>query len=169
MSEGLSLKLVSDGVTPVLKKCQQLGLRPRPLLQAMGNTFLSITKGNFNSTGAAMRPVPWKPKTDGTPSNLRKNGLLSASLHLDVTDQSATVGSPMEYAAIHQFGGVITPDKKQALHFQLADGHWVTVKSVTMPARPYFPVTAGGTRLTGLAETLIARAGERALMRQIAQ
>lgn len=58
------------------------------------------------------------------------------------------------YARIHELGGVIVPVKAQALKFQLPDGSFRLVKSVTIPARPYlrpaadaiYPQLAGNIR-----------------------
>lgn len=43
----------------------------------------------------------------------------------------------VNYARIHELGGTIVPVKAQALKFQLPDGSFRVVKSVTIPARPY--------------------------------
>jgi HK97 gp10 family phage protein len=47
------------------------------------------------------------------------------------------VGTNVIYAAIHEFGGVIRAKNAKALRFRTKDGQWHTVKSVTIPARPY--------------------------------
>ncbi len=163
---GLSFKLTRDDLSPTLSALARTARRPEPVLRAMGTTFKSIAEGTFNSVGAAYRPRPWKAKWDGSPSNLQsRNPTLSKSFHLTVTDKAATVANPMRYAAIHQFGGLIRPKSKQALRFQIG-GRWVTVQKVTMPARPFFPVDESG-RMTPKAETLVQRAGERAVARQL--
>lgn len=41
------------------------------------------------------------------------------------------------YARIHELGGTIKPKNGKALHFRADDGTFVTVKQVTIPARPY--------------------------------
>lgn len=54
------------------------------------------------------------------------------------------IGTDLEYAAIQEFGGTITPKNGSALRFPV-DHHnggygmteWVTVASVTLPAQPY--------------------------------
>lgn len=65
-------------------------------------------------------------------------------------------GSPMIYAAVHQFGATIVPKNARALSFVLGDtfqaGHsgamgktqafLVQVQSVTIPARPYLGLSA---------------------------
>jgi len=130
----------------------------------MGTTFLSLTMGNFKS--ADYRPKFWPAKKDGSPATLQKSGTLSRAFHLTVTNRSATVGNPMIYAAIHQFGGKI--QGKPFLRFEWAPGRWATVRQVTIPARPFFPVDDSG-RLTAQAEARISAAGERAIARQAGQ
>jgi phage gpG-like protein len=46
-------------------------------------------------------------------------------------------GSSVEYAHIHEFGGVIKPKNGKYLHFKTFDGSWHSVEKVTMPARPH--------------------------------
>ena len=122
------------------------GPQKRAALRAMGTVFMSITQGNFNGVGARYRPVPWANKKDGTPSNLKKSGLLSQSFHLEVTDNFAKVSNPTVYAATHQFGR-----------------DWG--RGSPIPARPFFPVQNG--KLTPAAEKLIMAAGERVLRQNI--
>jgi len=49
---------------------------------------------------------------------------------------SGRVGSPVVYAAIHEFGGIIRPKKAKYLVFQI-DGKWIRTKQVTMPKREW--------------------------------
>lgn len=46
------------------------------------------------------------------------------------------IGTNLEYAAIHEFGGEITPKRARALRFKVK-GEWVTVKRVRITAQPY--------------------------------
>lgn len=46
------------------------------------------------------------------------------------------VGSPVVYAAIHEFGGIIRPKNAKYLVFQI-DGKWIRTKKVTMPKREW--------------------------------
>lgn len=46
------------------------------------------------------------------------------------------VGTDVEYARIHEFGGDIVPRNARALAFQIG-GEWIITQRVTMPARPY--------------------------------
>lgn len=43
----------------------------------------------------------------------------------------------VRYALIHELGGVIRPVRARALTFRAADGSFVTVQQVTIPASPY--------------------------------
>jgi len=154
------LTLTRDDIGPALKRLQSLGRDTTPVMRAMGNTFKSITEGNFSSAGAEYRPTPWAPKRDGSPSSLRQTGLLWHSFHLNVTNKTATLSNPTVYAAIHQFGGIIRGDP--LLKFKVGD-QWVSKRSVTIPPRPFYPVSNG--RLTVAAEEKIVAAGMRAVER----
>jgi phage gpG-like protein len=156
----LSFQLTRDDISPALSQLAATAKHPEPVFRAMGTTFLSLTMGNFKS--ADYRPTPWKEKRDGTAATLQKSGTLSRSFHLEVTARGATVGSPMIYAAIHQFGGTIKGNPK--LRFQWAPGRWATVSQVTIPPRPFFPVL--NDRLTPKAEEKIRASAARALARQ---
>lgn len=67
----------------------------------------------------------------------RRTGTLAKSLNWKLTsDFSATIGTNVAYAAIHEFGGEIRPRNAKALSFQIGDT-WVRTQKVTMPKRPY--------------------------------
>lgn len=158
----ISVTVTDAGVTTLFLRAAAAVKDVRPVLRAMGTTLMSITMGTFNSVGAQDRPAAWPPKRDGSPSNLQsRNPVLSKSFFLTVTENSAIVGNPMPYAAIHQFGGVIKPKAgNKWLRFQI-NGNWYTVASVTIPARPFFPIVNGA--FTPRAGERIAAAGQRAL------
>jgi len=52
-------------------------------------------------------------------------------------DTAVLVGTNVEYAPIHEFGGVIKAKAGGWLRFQTKDGSWHSVKAVHMPARPF--------------------------------
>jgi phage gpG-like protein len=160
----LTLKITRNDISPALSRLARGAARPAAVLRAMGTTFKSITEGNFNSVGAQYRPAPWRAKRDGTPSNLQKSTTLAKSFRLEVTNTYARVSNPMVYAPIHQFGGKIKPKKSRVLTWVGADGKRVFARSVTMPARPFFPVLDG--KLTAAAERLIGNAARRVMERQ---
>jgi phage gpG-like protein len=164
--------ITRDSISPRIAKLAGIARHPEPVLRAMGNVFKSITEGNFNSSGADMRPSPWQAKKDGTPSNLKKSGLLWHSFNLTVDDRAARLANPTPYASIHQFGaadyiggetvGTIKTkyaNRRYAGSFQdvVKGGHGI-------PPRPFYPVLNG--RLTPAAEDLIAKAGQEAILKQ---
>lgn len=151
-----------DTMGPAIARLLGLGKDTTPVMRAMGTTFKSITEGNFNSVGASYRPSPWKPKYGGAPSILQKSGLMVHSFFLGVSKDRAVLANPTKYAAVHQFGGTIKA-KGKALRFYDANGAALFRKTVTIPARPFYPVKDG--RLTPAAMTLIERAGARAVER----
>jgi phage gpG-like protein len=158
------LRLFSNTVSPSITKLVSTAKNPVPVLRAMGTTFKSITEGTFNSVGSSYRPKPWAPKRDGSPSNLQKSTTMAKSFALEVTSTYAKLSNPMKYAAIHQFGGTIKPVNAKVLRFKLPSGQWVSVKQVTIPARPFFPIL--NDRLTPAAEEKILRAGKRVIDQQ---
>lgn len=162
MSNAL-FKIKVDTMRPALERLLGLAKDTTPIMLSMGNAFKSITEGNFNSAGASYRPVEWKPKYDGTPSILQKTGLMVHAFNLEVTKDSATLSNTTPYAAIQQFGGTIEA-KGKALRWVGADGNPVFAKSVTIPARPFYPVDENGN-MTPAAAELIERAGARAVER----
>lgn len=171
---GIGLTVSRDDISPALARMVGTAKNPLPVFRAMGTTFKSITEGNFNSVGAAYRPIAWKPKVGGGISNLQsRNPVLSKSFHLEVTNEHAKLSNPMPYAAIHQFGGKtaahrIVPKRKKALAFGGKVYGAVNHPGSKIPARPFFPVDSSG-RLIPKAEDLIRRAGERVMEKEIAR
>jgi len=84
----------------------------------------------------------WKPSNNGG-KTLNDTGRLKNSFTISATPNSVTVGTNVEYAAIHQFGGVINAKSSKGLRFKAGD-KWVKKQSVTMPARPFFPIDENG-------------------------
>ncbi len=84
---------------------------------------------------------------------LRFSNLLYQSIHGEASETEAQWGTNMEYAGTHQFGAVIVPKVKKALRFALANGKFVTVKKVKIPARPFLGLNdADKTRIGEVTE-----------------
>lgn len=87
--------------------------------------------------------VPWKQSRRAAETGgktLLEHGFLKAAIRERHGRDYAEIGveqtaGPARYAAIHQFGGRITPRKGRALSFA---GR--AVAAVTMPARPYLGI-----------------------------
>ncbi len=87
----------------------------------------------------------WAPKADGSPATLIQSGTLIRSIRITkLTGAAVAVGTDRVYAAIQQFGGEIVPVNAKVLVWQKADGTKVFAKKVTVPPRPFFPITADG-------------------------
>lgn len=67
----------------------------------------------------------------------------------------------MIYAAIHEYGGTITPKRGDFLVFMGEDGHLVSVRSVTITAQPYMGPSADQVEARMVGE--YAKAIDRAL------
>ena len=60
------------------------------------------------------------------------------------------IGTNLEYAAIHEFGGIIRPRNAPRLVFQVEPGVWRTATQVEIPARPYLRPAADSKRTEAL-------------------
>ncbi len=80
------------------------------------------------------------PKNRRGSSTLYASGTLHDSIDYKTGLGQVTVGSPLIYAAIHHFGGIIKAKNAKALAF-MSGNKRVFAKSVTMPARPYLGIS----------------------------
>ena len=104
----------------------------RPLMKNIAGIFAYSTEENFKEEG---RPDKWVDLTESTKKQrtkkrkwpgqiLQVEGKLAASINTYYDNDSAVIGSNLEYAAIHQLGGQAGRNK-----------------SVEIPARPYLFLT----------------------------
>lgn len=93
---------------------------PSTLAAYLGKYGGNFKKGGGLSKKGAARAAAKKPL-------IGESRALSTTIHYQADRASVTIGSPMVYAAIHQFGGKAGRGRK-----------------VTIPARPFLPVTASG-------------------------
>ena len=105
----------------------------------------------------------------GRPGLNVDTGNLVNSINTKITasnSDSATVevGTNVEYAAIHEYGGVIKPIHAKRLHF-VVDGQHRTAASVTIPARPYMrpAIDNNEADITAAIVTQIQKAIDKAL------
>lgn len=82
--------------------------------------------------------LPWAPLKHRAGMPLLDTGRLRNSLHVSTTPQGVTVHTSVKYAALHNYGGVVRAKNKKALAFKVGN-RTVFAKSVTIPARPFFP------------------------------
>jgi phage virion morphogenesis protein len=123
---------------------------PEPLLDMLGAKLVESTVARF-TTNEGPDGKPWAALNPAY-AEIRRTGpilvqgaALRDSMTFRTGPRELVIGSPMIYAAIHQFGGKIVPKKARALRFNLGDGvgglKRVAVRSVVIPARPYLGIS----------------------------
>ena len=128
MSEPIEIKLNNKEVESRLLDLAKRSENLRPLMKNIAGVFAYSTEENFKEEG---RPDKWadlaestkkqRTKTGHYPGQiLQVSGQLASSISTYYDNDSAVIGSNLDYAAIHQLGG--QAGKNQ---------------SVTIPARPY--------------------------------
>ncbi len=162
----IKIEITDNGVVDAFNRLIELGENPRGALESIGDRVVDFTKDRFNLS-ADPYGNPWAPNTDSVLRNalhrsaknftnkgalsedgeavlagkkplIGESGSLSTQFSKSVDDNSVTVTSLMDYAAMQNFGGTIVPKNAKALSFMVGD-HRVFAKSVTIPARPFFP------------------------------
>jgi phage gpG-like protein len=88
---------------------------------------------------------PWQPsrRAESTGGQtLRKSGRLQRSMTATSAMRPSAngfeIGANVEYAAIHQYGGTITPKSRKNLRFKVGK-RWVSTKKVRIPQRMMVP------------------------------
>ena len=128
----IEIKIDNNDVERKLLKLAQKGENLRPLMKNIAGIFASATEKNFKNEG---RPDKWTELSEITKKQrtkqkkwpgqiLQVSGQLASSISTQYDDESAIIGSNLDYAAIHQLGGQAGKNKK-----------------VEIPARPYLMLT----------------------------
>ena len=128
----IEIKIDNKDVERKLLELAQKSENLRPLMKNIAGIFASATEENFKNEG---RPDKWTELSEATKKQrtkqkkwpgqiLQVSGQLASSISTQYDDESAVIGSNLDYAAIHQLGGQAGKNKK-----------------VTIPARPYLKLT----------------------------
>lgn len=131
-NEPIEIKIDNKAVNEKLLELAKRGENMRPLMKNIAGIFASSTEENFKEEG---RPDKWSELSEITKENRKKKkkwpgqilqveGQLAASVNTYYDNDSAIIGSNLDYAAIHQLGGKAGRNKK-----------------VEIPARPYLKLT----------------------------
>jgi len=132
MSEPIEIKIDNSEVTRKLLELAHKTENLRPLMKDIAGIFASSTEDNFKDEG---RPDKWTDLADITKAQRKKKGhwpgqilqvtgQLASSVNTQYDNDSAVIGSNLDYAAIHQLGGQAGKNK-----------------SIEIPARPYLKLT----------------------------
>ena len=128
----IEIKINNKDVERKLLELAQKSENLRPLMKNIAGIFASATEENFKNEG---RPDKWTELSEATKKQrtkqkkwpgqiLQVSGQLASSISTQYDDESAVIGSNLDYAAIHQLGGQAGKNKK-----------------VEIPARPYLKLT----------------------------
>ena len=121
-------RIVQEKLLDIAKRVENL----RPLMKNSAGIFSYSTEENFKEEG---RPDKWLDLAESTKKQrtkkrkwpgqiLQVEGKLAASISTFYDNDSAVIGSNLEYAAIHQLGGQAGRNK-----------------SVEIPTRPYLGIS----------------------------
>jgi phage gpG-like protein len=126
-----------------LDSIRQRAANPAPLMAAYANYGEQQTRATF-AAERAPDGTAWKPsrrkELKGGKTLTGASGHLGDSVSSSYFNDSAEFGLGAMYAAMHQFGGTITPkDPNGFLKFRGAGGQFAAVRSATIPARPMLP------------------------------
>ena len=140
----LNINLLDLGTVQALDGLTDLDNDLTPLMDNIGARLEQSARTRIESTNFGPDGSPWpqsmRAVEDGG-RTLFESGRLAASLTHEADRREARIGSNLIYAGVHQSGATITPTSGRALQFQLANGQFVTVGKVTIPARPYLGIS----------------------------
>jgi phage virion morphogenesis protein len=171
MTAGIVIDGTVSGMEPLqaaFARMEALGQRPRPIWEAIGQYGESSTRLRFKkqTDPEGRRWVPSiRAQASGPGQTLIHKARLFRSISHRADNNGAEWGTNVIHAGVHQFGAVIKAKSAGALRFRMPGGGFVTVKKVTIPARPYLGVNADDGReiqaLSHDAVDLAARKGGR--------
>ena len=154
----ITITIDDTSVHNLLKTLQSRIRTMQPVMRSISEIMRDEVEENFAQQG---RPK-WKPLKASTIANrakqghwpgkiLQMHGYLAASISAKATNTQAIVGTNVEYAAIHQFGGktsphTIRPKNKKALFWPGADHPVKAIKhpGSSVPARPFLAIPETG-------------------------
>ncbi|WEO73777.1 phage virion morphogenesis protein [Agrobacterium vitis] len=163
---------IRDGLSPTLNRLVTISENPAEVMGDVAAYMLTSTQQRFEREigpdGQKWQPLKGRTasaragrgrKLRGSDHILRDTGRLYNSLTSSADATSATVGTNVEYAAIHQFGGVIKQgERTQKLSLKRIRGSkkvrfvkagtkgaiereaTIGARDITMPARPYLGI-----------------------------
>lgn len=135
----LEINLDSSQLEHGLNQLLKNATDTRPMMRAIATEMASLTEDNFESEswGGKKWPRSRRAAKNGG-KTLQLSGQLAASISTQVGNDFARIGSNKKYAAIHHLGGQAGKGKK-----------------VTIPARPYLPISGTGQLQPGAERTLV--------------
>lgn len=113
--------------------------KTQDLMNDIGEALVSSAKMRFETeTDVAGNPFIKGYKVSG--KTLTDSGTLRRSIIHNANINEVIYGSNLEYARIHNDGGIIKATNKKALKFKV-NGKWVTKKQVIIPKREFIGIS----------------------------
>ena len=139
--------IVTDTITPELARILREIQNRTPIMRAIGQELVSITRQAF--TNPPLRPAPWAPLKKASGRPLYRTGALTRSITVSqVSNDSVTVSTDRPYAIFQQLGTkgpyTIRPRLKGGLCWPGAPHPFKSVTHPGLPPRPFFPFDAAG-------------------------
>jgi phage virion morphogenesis protein len=151
MAVTIRAALDMDGPLEAFRALEAAGADPRSLMQEIGAGLVAAVSQRFereeDPDGRA-----WTPNRRGG-MTLTDTGLLANSFSALATSTYVEIGTAVPYAGVHQEGAVIEAKAGGHLRFQ-HEGGWATVRSVTIPARPFLGI--GPAEIAAVDDVLVA-------------
>ena len=150
----MKLNIKAEGVNRLKQRLNHQAnnlLNLQPLWQLVGMYVQKQTIKERFDKEQAPDGTKWKPLSparikqrlkrhkSGNMKILQDTGKLRRSVQYEAGQTYVRIGSNLEYARIHQFGGTI--NIKQFRTFKKTYSHYVLKRSVFIPARPFLGVT----------------------------
>ena len=125
----MQITIEVKGIHEAISHLQKLGKTAKnltPIHRQIGNILQNSIEESFESEASPFGEG-WKKSKKPSGKTLTDSGTLSSSFTTDADSTGVSVGTNLVYAAVHQFGG--QAGRK---------------RSVTLPARPFLPVSNSG-------------------------
>lgn len=117
----------------------------RPLYATVGRVIVNRIRLCFK-LGIDPWSSPWAALKIRKGQPLRNTGRLNRSVVANPDTKGVTIGTNVQFAAVHQYGATIEPKKPGGrLVFPGPNGRMIFAKKVTIPARPFMPLKKGFT------------------------
>ena len=150
MAEGIRVVLDASEIVALSRTLQRLADAPlAPLMRDAAEAGASATQARIEAGGPAPDGAQWPardPRDTSPHPLLNREGSLWESIDTESDADTAAWGSSLIYARIHQLGGVIEPDQRETLRYQLG-GATYYAQSVEIPARPYLGIGPAEERM----------------------
>ena len=150
--EPIEIRIDNQELQTKLLEAAQKTENLRPLMKNISGVFAYTAEENFKEEG---RPDKWTDLAESTKKQRKKTGhypgqilqvtgQLASSISTYYDNNSAVIGSNLDYAAIHQHGGQAGRNKKadcEQSAKRSEDTFNASNQAVTIPARPYLKLT----------------------------